>query len=306
MNIIRMTGGIGNQMFAYALYLKFKSLGIEACIDDFSEYEDHDNARPLRLDIFDITYPRVSRDLYNEYTDSRMDIISRIRRKIFGRRPKSYTEESLNFDENLLKQDGKYLIGYYQSEKYFEDISEQVIRAFSFNNDTKLKSAKFLQTNGLTDFLETNPQSASVLKPNTVSIHIRRGDYLELPDTYGEVCNEEYLDKSIKHMMEKVENPQFIVFTNDDEWTKEWADRYMAANPECKDRLHIFSGTTEDTGYLDLYIMSQCGHHIIANSSFSWWGAYLGENPGKIIVAPKVWNRAKEQTDIYTEDMVLM
>ena len=306
MNIIRMTGGIGNQMFTYALYLKFKSLGIECYIDDFSEYEGHDNARPLRLSVFDIEYPRVPRDLYNEYTDSYMDFFSRVRRKVFGRKQKDYTEASLNYDANLLKQDGKYLIGYFQTEKYFEDIKEQVLSEFKFNNETKLKSAKYIQTNGLTGLLEPNPQSISVLKSNTVSLHIRRGDYLNLPDTYGEVCNEDYLDRAIKHIIEKVDDAQFIIFTNDDEWTEEWIGRYVISNPECKDRLHIFKGTTEETGYLDLYIMSQCSHHIIANSSFSWWGAYLGVNPYKEIVAPKVWNRTSNQTDIYTEKMILL
>lgn len=293
-------------MFAYALYLKFKNMGIEACMDDFSEYEGHDNARPLCLSVFDIEYPRVTRDLYNEYTDSKMDFLSRVRRKIFGRKQRFYTESGLNYDANLLKQDGKYLVGYFQTEKYFKDIEKQVSEAFCFNNETKLKSAKYLQTGGLTGLLETLPQSVSILKPNVVSLHIRRGDYLNLPDTYGEVCNEDYLDRAVKYMLEKVDDAQFIIFTNDDEWTEEWIGRYATANPECDGRLHIFKGTTEETGYLDLYIMTQCSHHIIANSSFSWWGAYLGVNPEKIIVAPKVWNRASKQTDIYTEKMILL
>lgn len=306
MNIIRMTGGIGNQMFGYALYLKFKSLGIEAWIDDFSEYEGHDNARPLRLGVFNIEYPRVTRDLYNEYTDSNIDLLSRLRRKIFGRKAKSYEETSLNFDPEILKLDGKYIMGYFQSEKYFIDIKEDVLKAYTFNDEVKEEAAKLIGQNGFTSFLETNPASPSLFKQNVISIHIRRGDYLQLPGTYGEVCNEEYYDRSVRYIMGKVNDAEFIIFTNDEEWTIDWIDRYSKENPECCGKFHIFKGTSEEKGYLDMYIMSQCSHHIIANSSFSWWGAYLGVNPSKIVVAPKVWNRSLNQTDIYTEGMALL
>lgn len=306
MNIIRMTGGIGNQMFTYALYLKFKSLGIECYIDDFSEYEGHDNARPLRLSVFDIEYPRVPRDLYNEYTDSNMDIFSRIRRKVCGRKSKAYEEASLNFDPEILKLDGKYIMGYFQSEKYFADIKEKVLEAYTFNTEAKREATKIIGKSGLTAFLETNPASKSVFKENMISLHIRRGDYMLLPDTYGEICNEEYYDRSVRYMMENVSDAEFIIFTNDEEWTADWIRRYSKENPSSEGRLHIFSGTTEEQGYLDMYVMSQCTHHIIANSSFSWWGAYIGVNPSKKIIAPKIWNRTTEQRDIYTDKMILM
>ncbi len=291
MNIIRMTGGLGNQMFSYALYLKFKSMGIDCMIDDFSEYEGHDNRRPLFLhDAFAIEYPRVTKDIYEEFTDSSMRFHKRLARKLRGRKSREYREASTDFDPEVLKKDNAYLTGYFQSDKYFADIKEEVLKAFTFTDKVREDADRILaKTMGC------------------VSIHVRRGDYLDAGEAYGSICTDEYYRSAIKMIMYKVSDPVFLIFSNDPEWTKGWAAGLFDCSPLPDGRkfdFRLIEGTDESTGYIDMSLMSRCAHNIIANSSFSWWGAYLNKNPEKIVIAPQKWNNLTDQTDIYTDDMI--
>ena len=133
MNIIRMTGGMGNQMFQYALYLKLVSMGKAVKFDDITEYE-LSNARPIMLWCFGIDYPKASREEINEITDGVMKLSHRIRRKLFGRKSLEYHEADCNFDPQVLTQKKAYLTGYFQSERYFKDIEDQVREAFTFQS----------------------------------------------------------------------------------------------------------------------------------------------------------------------------
>ncbi|MCQ2080758.1 MAG: alpha-1,2-fucosyltransferase [Lachnospiraceae bacterium] len=284
MNIIRMTGGLGNQMFQYALWLKYRSLGIDAKFEDFTEYDNRDNKRPISLWVFGIDYPKCNLEEFYEYTDSKPGILAKIKRHTLGRKSREYIESTPNFDENILKKDDSYITGYFQSEKYFEDIKDEVIEAFSFNDDVILKAIEIYND----DF------------ENVASIHIRRGDYLNLQEQYGNICTEKYYDNAINLLVKEKNVKKFLIFSNDVQWAAKWSERYTSLGFE----MVIIKGTSEDTGYLDMYLMSCCQHNIIANSSFSWWGAYLNRNPEKMVIAPKIWINGKNQTDIYTKDMV--
>ena len=293
MNIIRMTGGLGNQMFGYALYLKFKSLGIESVFDDFSQYEDYTGdikRRPIQLkQVFGIDYPVVSKEVYDEFTDSSMRFDKRILRKIRGRRSRIYEEKAFSFDPEVLSKDNVYLTGYFQSEKYFEDIKDDVLRYFTFTDEVKNEADELIRK------YETVPSDS-----NTVSIHVRRGDYLDNPEVYGNICTDEYYKKAVKKIKETVDAPVFLLFSNDPEWTSDWVSNIFDPN----DKYVVIRETTEDTGFIDMYLMSRCEHNIIANSSFSWWGAYLNQNPEKMVIAPSKWVNHHETTDIYTSNMI--
>lgn len=273
-------------MFQYALFLKYISMGVEAKFDDFTEYVGRDNARPIELSVFDIDYPKATKEEYMDYTDSYRDPLRRARRLLFGRKSREYTEVICTFDEEVLKKDNAYISGYFQSEKYFLDIKDEVIKSFSFNENTKKSGMDLLAQNGVT------------LDGETVSVHIRRGDYLKFPGVYGNICTEDYYDRAIKYICEQVSNPRFLIFSNDTAWCEEWVKKY----PELDMRL--IKGTDEDTGYIDMYLMSLCKHNIVANSSFSWWGAYLNRNSEKLVIAPKKWLNNHDETDIYTEEMI--
>lgn len=294
MNIIRMTGGLGNQMFQYALYLKLKSQGKEVKFDDQTEYEEEE-ARPILLWAFGIDYLPASKDEINEVTDGVMKLSHRVRRKLFGRKSMEYHEKSCNFDEQVLLREPAYLTGYFQSEKYFADIEEQVRGAFQFSDRI---------WSGLSDDLiqavKSYQNKIEMKNKTAVSVHIRRGDYLDNNEVYGGICTEEYYKKAIAVMKEKFSDALFFVFSNEPEWVKEWLNRTYKG----EDRFVVIEGTDEDTGYLDMFLMSRCKHHIIANSSFSWWGAWLNPDKNKKLIAPAKWFNNQNMRDIYTKEMI--
>lgn len=289
---VQLSGGLGNQMFEYALYLKLKSLGKEVKIDDFTCYGPGE--RRKMLDVFGVSYERLSREEYIGLTDSGMRPDQRIRRKLFGRKNLSYREKSSNFDPEVFVREPALFLGYYQSEKYFADITGQVREAFRFRNfapDARMRAME-----------------ERILGCASVSVHIRRGDYLD-PEhraLYQGICTDAYYASAIARMRQMVPGAAFFFFSNDPEWVRK---KYAAAD------FVMVEGNGEDAGYADLYLMSRCRHHILANSSFSWWGAWLNEDPGKRVIAPKRWlnvdpegiNGVREAcVDIYTKEMIVL
>ena len=278
--VIQLSGGMGNQMFQYALYLQLKALGKNVKIDDKTEYEGR-NARPVRLSVFDAKYAMPTETEMKCLTDSYLDLFSKIRRKLTGRKTTEYVEKSQLFDSVVLEKDRAYLVGWWQSEKYFVDIKDKVREAYTFKNielSEKMQRYKEVMVNC-----------------NSVSVHIRRGDYLEADEVYGGICTEEYYEKAMKKMEEEIPGCRFFIFTNDVPWVKE---HMMGEN------VIVVEGNDEDAGYIDMYLMTQCKHYILANSSFSWWGCYLNPSKNKKVIAPKTWANGKDCRDVYTEEMM--
>ena len=289
---VQLSGGLGNQMFEYALYLKLKSLGKEVKIDDFTCYGPGE--RKKMLDIFGISYERLTGKEYIRLTDSGMRPDQRLRRLLFGRKDLSYREKSCNFDPEVFTREPALFLGYYQSEKYFADIEEQVREAFRFRNFIPDARNRALEE--------------QIRRCPSVSVHIRRGDYLEPKHRalYQGICTDDYYASAIDWMRRTIPGAVFFFFSNDPEWVKE---KYMATD------FVMAEGNDENTGYADLYLMSQCRHHILANSSFSWWGAWLNADPQKKVIAPKRWFNVDPKgvqgvreavRDIYTEAMILL
>lgn len=292
MNIIRMTGGLGNQMFQYALYLKLKSFGREVKMDDCTEYEGS-NTRPIMLWCFGIAYPQASKKEINELTDGFMELHHRIRRKLSGRKSLEYMEQSCNFDQQILTREPAYLTGYFQSEQYFKDIEDQVRSTFSFSN-------KIWEGLDRPLLERIKGYQKRIDESLAVSVHIRRGDYLENEAAYGHICTEAYYRKAIEFVQNKYPQATFFFFSNEPQWVRKWLEKEYS-----KDLLfEIVEGTDEATGYLDMFLMSRCRHHIIANSSFSWWGAWLNPDKEKIVIAPSKWHNKQDYRDIYTENMI--
>lgn len=279
--VIQLSGGMGNQMFQYALYLHLKALGKNVKIDDKTEYEGRDNARPIRLDVFDAKYETPSETEMLCLTDSYLDVVSKIRRKLTGRKTAEYMEKSQLFDPEVLKKDRAYLVGCWQSEKYFADIKEEVRKAFTFK-DIALSE-------------KMREYEKQMTETNSVSLHIRRGDYLEVSDVYGGICTPQYYEKAMNQMEQWHSDCHFFVFTNDVAWVRE---HYKQKN------LTIVEGNDEDAGFIDMYLMTKCKHYILANSSFSWWGCYLNSSKEKKVIAPNQWFIGRDCRDIYTDEMI--
>lgn len=292
MNIIRMTGGLGNQMFQYALYLKLKSLGREVKMDDFTEYENR-AARPLMLWCFDISYLQATREELNQLTDGFMKLSHRIRRKLFGRKSLEYHEQGCNFDRNVLEREPAYLTGYFQSERYFKEIEGQVRDAFQFS-DRIWQGLEQELLGKIKDYQRRINGSMSV------SVHIRRGDYLENEEVYGHICTDAYYRRAVELVKGQYPEADFFVFSNEPQWAAEWITQKFGK----EGHFTVIEGTDEETGYLDMFLMSQCRHHILANSSFSWWGAWLDPCRGKMVIAPSKWFNGQQCSDIYTEGMI--
>lgn len=293
MVIIRMTGGLGNQMFQYALYQKLVSQGKEVKFDDKSEYTLA-NARPIMLWAFGIDYPKATTAEIDKITDGSLKLPAKIRRKLFGRKSLKYNEKDCNFDAAVLGKEPAYLTGYFQSERYFKEVEDAVREAFTFDEaifaglETELKNKITIYQIDIENTL-------------SVSLHIRRGDYLSSADIYGGNCTEAYYAKAIEIMKHKYPEAVFYVFSNEDDWAEEWCKEQELRTGA---KFVPVTGVPEELGYLDMFLMSKCKHHIVANSSFSWWGAYLNPSKEKCVIAPARWYNNQDCKDIYTPEML--
>lgn len=180
----------------------------------------------------------------------------------------------IGFEYNEIPKinDNFKLNGYYQSEKYFKNYKDEIINLFKIDNDTKEYLLK---------------KYSDVILLDTCSIHVRRGDYLKFPDIHP-TQNIDYYHQSVKLMGD---DKYYLIFSDDIEWCQNNFNFI-------KNKIYI----RDNSDYQDLYLMSLCKNNIIANSTFSWWGAWLNENTDKIIISPKIWFGKK--TNYNTEDII--
>lgn len=314
MVIVQLAGGLGNQMFQYALYLQLKSLGREVKIDDVAGFAE-DKQRMPALSPFGIAYERPTEGELRRMLDSSPLLWHKARRKLFGRHKKSYFEERKLFIPEVLTWDDIYLEGYWQTEKYFRQVEEQVRKAY----DTD-KLAAYLGQSGCWGTGGANRACKAVKSyleeiNNTcsVSLHVRRGDYLtpENQALFGGICTDVYYREGMRRMRERYPGCRFFLFTND----REWAARQFAADGSKSVPTEAFAGDmisditwidlpgVGDNDYAEFVLMSRCKHHILANSSFSWWASYLNKNPGKTVLAPQHWLNGTDDSDFYRADM---
>ena len=142
---VQLSGGLGNQMFEYALYLKLKSMGKDVRIDDVTCYGAQEKQRVNQLSVFGVSYERMTKQEYEQITDSSMSPLHRARRLLWGRKDLSYREASCNYDPEILRREPALLLGYFQTERYFADIKEQVREAFTFRNLTLTKESAAME-----------------------------------------------------------------------------------------------------------------------------------------------------------------
>ncbi len=292
MIIIQMAGGLGNQMFQYALYKQLTGMGKTVKMDDEAGFREDAQRNPA-LAAFGIAYERASRQEIEEMTDSSMAFTARVRRKLFGRQRRAYFEENKCFQPQIFEWDDIYLEGYWQSEKYFRDVGNLLKKEFS------LESVRRNRDNGYGLSEEAERYLNRIEQGESVSIHVRRGDYL-LPqnqDLFGNICTDMYYENAVKKMMESRPDCTFYLFTNDNQWA---AERLR----ERKDFPIVLVELPGNRDYETLMLMSRCRHNILANSSFSWWASYLNDNPDKQVIAPAEWMNGWDCSDIYRADMI--
>lgn len=285
MIIIQLKGGLGNQMFQYALYKELKHRGKEVKIDDVSGFVD-DKLRVPVLGRFGATYDKATREEIIALTDSRMDFWSRVKRKLFGRKTSRIDEKEGIFDPAILELEEAYLVGYWQSEKYFSspEVISEIQETFGKRPQEIMHDSVSWSTLQQIECCES------------VSIHVRRTDYLDKEHiNVHNLCSEKYYKNAIKMIRDKHPNAVFFIFTDDREWCK---NHFKGPN-----FITVELQEGENTDVADMLLMSRCKHHIIANSSFSWWSAWLGDTSEKIIIAPSRWINNRKMDDVYTDRM---
>ncbi len=271
-NVVNILGGLGNQMFQYAFYraLESKNAATRGFVGGFKGYKrpfvltDIFPNLKLNIDLNDdyhsYAYANTCHTLYVEKGPAEYDS------SVFGMRDVSFT-------------------GYWQTEKYFKDIEETIREDFEFS----------VQDKELSDYSSKVKKNA-----HSVSVHIRRGDYLESPDIYCGICSIDYYKRAIKYINNRIDNPTYYFFSDDMKWVENNFSDVQKA---------VFVSKQSFSNYhdwYDMYLMSCCDHNIIANSSFSWWGAWLNSNPNKIVIAPQNWQNGVESPDICPSDWIRM
>ena len=290
MIIASLNSGLGNQMFQYAAGKSLARHLKSELLLDITWFKQSDKAQTPRL--FELmVYPIKDQIAKEDIIDqlirpSSHGIFNRIKHKINRNRPIhnqwSFIEPHFHFYSDFFKAKVPVqLDGYWQSEKYFQSISEEIRTLFS------LEIPEDDPNNNWVDLIHCQVQP--------ISIHVRRGDMVKNPEVakiHGS-CNLDYYQRAMSYFESKLEQPRYFVFSDDIAWCKE---HLISKFP-----MEFVSGNEGDRAYWDIQLMRHCKHHIIANSSFSWWGAWLNNSPNKIVVSPINWFN---HTDSDTKDLI--
>lgn len=267
MIVIHHWGGLGNQMFQYATgYALAKRLNTELKIDisDYNVVTTEGVQRDYEMSIFNLSPPFASKKDLNKFFKPRriIDSLLFFRYSQYIQKNYHYTEEINDIKNNTM------IMGSWQSEKFFRDFSTEIRKELAFKEPLR---------NIHNDIISL------INNTNSISLHIRRGDYIS-HEKYNKLigpCSIQYYEKAINIASSKVNDPHFFVFSDDLEWVKE--------NLRIDFPHNYISSNQGKYSYEDMYLMSLCKHNIISNSSFSWWGAWLNNNPEKIVIAPNPW-----------------
>lgn len=270
-------GGLGNQLFQFIagyVLAKKNKMNLRINIERFNSYD-----RQFELDKFPEIY-KLNIPIVNNYKTYNLIKILGIYKLInffLDKNIKKFERSPFIFNEDLLKKkivNNFSITGFFQSEKYFLNYKKIVLKLLRF---PKAKN-KLIQ-----NYLNL------IKNRNSVAIHIRTGDYLNDPKVrnFHGILGESYYKKSIRHIKKNVKNPFFFIFSDDINLIKK---KFLFFNK----KNYIFIDTKSSIS--DMYLMSNCKHFIIANSTFSWWGAWLSKNKRKIVCAPKKWVKLKTPT----------
>ena len=277
---VKLMGGLGNQLFQIATVLAYSwKYSLIPIFEKIKESPSRIRGRPT---YWDKVFQKLSVSKHLPY------------RLVFFMRKSSVYHKIPRPDliKNFFSSNGIILDGFFQSAKYFDEFRERLLTCL------------FIVRASEKEFLRKKYHEIFNKEKITVSVHIRRDDNVSHPWTefFPNLWDTDYYEKTIAYFLNKFssEKLRFVVISDDPFWSKEFMKKkFSMLKP-------IF---THEKDYLDLYLMSCCKHHIISNSSFSWWAAYLNNNPKKIITAPKVWfgpDGPPNWDDIYMDDWIII
>lgn len=270
MRIVNIFGGLGNQMFQYALMKALEERlyeSVKADIHLFYGYSRHNGLEIER--VFPVQLPLATKDDIKKLAFYASSYNTHKLLKWLHIRKPSTIQEILSkpYHEDVFRASDTYYDGYWQDPKYFEGLDHILSECFTF----KIPLAS--RNNNVCDKICSTP---------SVGIHVRRGDYLK-KSRYRGVCDVEYYTQAIQLIQQQMDCPHFYFFSNDIEWCKEHLAALLS-----KDEYTFVDWNKGTDSYIDMQLMSHCKSLIIANSSFSWWAAYLNKR-ADLIIAPKKW-----------------
>ncbi len=281
MIIVLLNGGLGNQMFQYATARRLAFFHQTELKLDLSILEGSmagGTKREYGLHQLNIHAGIATKREISAFTRHERNRIARYLFRvcqnfsIANSLPQVLHQRYSHFDPAILEApDNSYLDGYWQSERYFADISALIRTEFTLKKPLPASLKRVEE---------------EILSKNSVSLHIRRGDYVSrkiVNEIHG-VCSPDYYLESVDRVAAQITAPHFFIFSDDPAWVTE---HFRIPYP-----MSVMDHFAE--AHEDIYLMSICKHHIIANSSFSWWGAWLSDNPGKIVYAPLHWYNKSE------------
>lgn len=263
MIITKLNGGLGNQLFQYAVAKAISIKNNDNLKLDITVYETYKLHNGFRLNIFNIDENIASNEEIEKLKGKSNKFYKLLRKlKVYIVSTCYKEKERTIYDENIFNHKDIYLDGYWQNEKYFLDIRDILLKELTPKKDISKEAKSYL---------------SRIQNAESVSLHVRRGDYLNHPEIG--VLDISYYQNAYNYIVKNVENPIFYIFSNDLLWCEE---KFAFI----KDKAFITETKTEID---DMILMKNCKHNIVANSSFSWWGAWLNENDGAITIAPKRW-----------------
>ena len=288
MKIVKILGGIGNQMFQYAFLLALKAKYNEEFLIDTSIFDTWKIHNGYELEnVFGIKEKRATpADIRRVSWYFKKYELRRSVSLYFPKRTACLEKSPYHFYPEFQNVEGDaYYDGYWQYYKYFETVKDVVLSAFQFAPDTNTRNIDLIRDMSNQDF---------------ISIHVRRGDYLESPE-YAGICDIDYYKEAIRVVTEKIAAPTFLIFSNDINWCKQHISPLLNGHPTT-----FVDWNVGKTSFRDMELMSMCKANIIANSSFSWWAAYLKKTADKLVVAPRKWTNRKMEFAVQPDDWYLI
>ncbi|MDP3557263.1 MAG: alpha-1,2-fucosyltransferase [Bacteroidota bacterium] len=287
MIVVKLMGGLGNQLFQYAAGLALASYNKTDLFLDTTHLNNDPNGaytkRKFELDSFTISAKIADSSVLSSFNFNEYKLTTKfkkLRPDLFKKL--IFNEHHFNFHANFFKFPSfTYLNGYWQSEKYFNSFRDKLLADISLATPLS-KNAELIDS--------------KIKSTNSVSIHVRRGDFISLKSAnhFHGFLDMAYYKQAIEEINDKIENPTFFIFSDDIEWCK--------INFEfIRSKEFVVGPSLEISTHEELILMSRCKNNIIANSSFSWWGAWLNKQAKKVVIAPKNWFNDKT---INTNDLI--
>ena len=274
MKIVKVIGGLGNQMFQFALYKalqnrfpKERILLDLHCFNGYHKHRGFEIGQLFHADYEEASLREVAKEAY-PYPNYQC---WRFGSRILPNRPTMLKERpNYAFEPSVFSRKGDtYYDGYWQHEDYFSAIRKDLLQTFVFTgfeeNERNLATARLITSK------------------NSCAIHIRRGDYVK-DKLFRNICGIEYYKDAIQLMTEKTHPEIFCIFSDDIHWCHEHLSSLLG-----KTETVFADWNTGRNSFYDMHLMSLCRHQIIANSSFSWWGAWLNRNDAKVVIGPRKW-----------------